>query len=163
MKKYCLSVLMAMLASSSAWAHEGHEQDAGHGSKTMVMSEKMAGAFMEKKEIDGYVVSFHVMKAKEGHAMGGAYDLMIRIEKDGKAAPVAAANSKVIAPSGKAVSKMMMRMGDWFMAGYDLDQSGQYQLMVLFRSDDGQKHFGGVYYSDAAPASAGGYEHGSGH
>ncbi|TLS67021.1 hypothetical protein FEF65_08715 [Mariprofundus erugo] len=160
MKKHGLMLLAAMLASASVWAHEGHEQAVGEGSQAMAMPQTMPGAFLQKKEIDGYEVSFHVMKAKEGHAMGGAYDLMIKVEKDGKPAPVAAANSKVISPTGKPVSKMMMRMGDWFMAGYDLGQSGQYQLMVLFKSEDGQKHFGGVYYPAAAPS---GSEHGSHH
>lgn len=41
---------------------------------------------------------------------------------------------------------MLMKMGDWHMAGYDLNAPGKYQLMVLFKTSDGQKHFGGVHY-----------------
>ena len=45
-------------------------------------------------------------------------------------------------------NQMMMKMGDWYMAGYDLGHNGQHQLMALFKTADGVKHFGGVYYPE---------------
>jgi len=77
---------------------------------------------------------------------GGSHNVMIKVEKDGKALTNLTANSKVMHPNGKSESKMLMKMGDWYMAGYDLDHSGQHKLMVLFKTADGAKHFGGVLY-----------------
>lgn len=106
----------------------------------------MKDAFLVKKNIDGYTVSFHVMKAKADMAMGGSHDFMIKVEKGGKVLTDIVANSKVKHPNGHEESKMMMKMGDWYMAGYDLSHKGQHQLMVLFKTPDGKKHFGGIYY-----------------
>jgi len=55
----------------------------------------------------------------------------------------------VVHPNGKAESKMMMKMGDWYMAGYDLGHAGRHQVMVLFKTADGKKHFGGTFYDGA--------------
>ena len=109
-------------------------------------SKPMKDMFLVKKDIDGYTVSFHAMKVAEGMQHGGSHNLMIKIEKDGKALTNLTANSKVTHPNGKSESKMLMKMGDWYMAGYDLDHQGQHQLMVLFKTADGVKHFGGVHY-----------------
>ena len=110
--------------------------------------DKMPGMLLVKNNIDGYTVSFHAMKAKPGKEMGGSHDFMIKVEKNGAAVTDLTANSKVIHPNGKSESKMMMKMGDWYMAGYDLGHNGQHQLMTLFKTADGIKHFGGVYYPE---------------
>ena len=102
--------------------------------------------FLKKKEIDGYTVTFHVMKAKPGKEMGGTHDFMIKVEQDGKALSNIAMNTKVKHPSGKSETKKAMKMGDWMMAGYDLGHAGKHQLMILFKTADGKKHKGGVYY-----------------
>ena len=39
-----------------------------------------------------------------------------------------------------------MKMGDWLMAGYGLGHKGKHQMMVLFKTKDGKKYKGGVYY-----------------
>lgn len=100
----------------------------------------------EKQTIDGYTVTFHVMPAQPGKEMGGSHDFMIKIEKAGKVVRDVVANSKVIHPNNQPESKMMMAMGDWLMAGYDLGHDGRHQLMVLFKTADGAKHQGGVFY-----------------
>jgi hypothetical protein len=102
--------------------------------------------FLEKREIDGYTVSFHVMAAAEGMGHGGSHNLMVKVEQQGQVIGDLKANSKVTYPDGKDESKALMKMGDWFMAGYDLQSSGKHQLMVLFKTADGKKHFGGVHY-----------------
>lgn len=106
----------------------------------------MPGMLLVKKEIDGYTVSFHAMKAKPGKEMGGSHDFMIKVEKNGAVVTDLIANSKVVHPNGESESKMMMKMGDWYMAGYDLGHKGRHQLMALFKTTDGVKHFGGIYY-----------------
>jgi len=129
--------------------HGHHDMDkmAEHGQMQGEMK-SMDELFLVKKEIDGFTVSFHAMKVKEGMQHGGSHNLMIKVEKDGKALTDLTANSKVTHPNGKSESKMLMKMGDWYMAGYDLDHSGQHKLMVLFKTVDGTKHFGGVLYPE---------------
>jgi len=99
--------------------------------------------FLIKKDIDGYQVSFHVMRTDEGQG----HHFMVRVEKNGEIIDLAAANSKVIHPDGAEESKVLMKTGDWYTAGYDLTHEGEHQLMVLFKTADGLKHFGGVYYA----------------
>jgi hypothetical protein len=109
---------------------------------------RMKGMFLVKKEVDGFTASFHAMKAKEGMQHGGTHNFMVKVERDGKALTDLTVNSKVTHPNGKSESKMLMKMGDWYMAGYDLGHEGKHQLMVLFKTADGAKHFAGVYYPE---------------
>ncbi len=143
--------LAGMLAAGSAVvAGEGHDHDKGmkhddHG-HGMHDQKHAGGMFLKKKEIDGYTVNFHVMPAKKGMEHGGSHNLMIKIEQNGKALTDVKINSKVIHPNGKAETKPLMKMGDWYMNGYDLGHDGKHQLMILFKTADGKKHKGGVYY-----------------
>ena len=159
MKMKPFAMLAALLLPLTALAADGdmhgsmsHDMSGMQGGMQesmdggMPMQEMSPQMFMKKVEVDGYTVSFHVMPASEGMQHGGSSNFMVKIEKDGAVLAPVAVNSKVIAPDGKAVSQMMMKMGDWYMAGYDLDQPGRYQLMVLFKTADGARHFGGVYY-----------------
>lgn len=116
-----------------------------HDSMSQGMSDNKM--FLEQKDIDGYTVSFHVMAAEEGMSHGGTHNLMIKVEQQGAVVSGAQMNSKVIYPDGTEESKPLMAMGEWQMAGYDLKESGKHQLMVLFKTPDGKKHFGGLYYS----------------
>ncbi len=119
--------------------HKGHGEHKDHGSA-------MGKMFLVERDIDGYKVSFHVMKAKPGKEMGGSHDFMVKVEKDGKALNSITMNTKVVHPNGKSETKKAMKMGDWMMAGYDLDHDGKHQLMILFKTADGKKHQGGVHY-----------------
>ncbi|MCF6218892.1 MAG: hypothetical protein L3J62_07020 [Gammaproteobacteria bacterium] len=123
--------------------HSGQDDHADHGDHGSAMG---GGMFLVEREIDGYDVTFHVMKAKPGKEMGGSHDFMIKVEKDGKALSGLTMNTKVVHPSGESETKKAMKMGDWMMAGYDLGHGGKHQLMILFKTADGEKHKGGVYY-----------------
>lgn len=120
--------------------HEGMNHDA------MAPSGASQQMFLEKRDIDGYSVSFHVMPAAEGMNHGGSHNLMVKVEQGTQVVSELQANSKVVYPDGKEASKPLMKMGDWYMAGYDLTETGKTQLMVLFKTADGKKHFGGVHY-----------------
>lgn len=102
--------------------------------------------FLEKREINGYTVSFHVMEAAEGMQQGGSHNLMFKVEDESTLLNDVMINSKVVFPDGSEKSKAPMKMGDWYSAGYDLGSKGEHQLMVLFKTADGKKHFGGVKY-----------------
>ena len=167
MKNYALALAFTSLLVSMSFTQASGEHEHGHGDghadvredkhdsnmgmnhdghQAGGMSHKKDGMFLVKKEIDGYNVSFHVMKAKPGKEMGGSHDFMIKVEKGGMTLSSIAMNTKVIHPNGTSESKGVMKMGDWFMAGYDLGHKGKHQMMVLFKTKDGKKHKGGVYY-----------------
>lgn len=154
-----LSTLMisAAVSAGNTGSSHGHGHDTesmptqsmsqeamSHDSMDSNMSQNKM--FLEKKDIDGYTVSFHVMKAEEGMSHGGSHNVMIKVEQQGVMVKNLKINSKVIYPDGTNESKPLMVMGDWQMAGYDLKESGKHQLMVLFKTADGKKHFGGLYY-----------------
>lgn len=129
-------IFTALLALGTAQAadkpaHEDHEH--------------MTQMFMKQAAIDGYKVTYHVMPATPDMQMGSSHNFMVKIDKDGKL-PEVTINSKVIFPDKTSATKMMTRMGDWYMAGYDLGKSGKHQLLILFKTRDGAKHQGGVYY-----------------
>jgi len=127
-------------------AAHGHSHDGGHSHDSGDHSDHKT--FLKKKHIDGYDVTFHVMDAKDGMKMGDeSHHFMIKVEDKGKQLNNIKINSKVVFPNGKAESKMLMKMGDWYMAGYDLANPGKHQMMILFKTADGKKHSGGVYYT----------------
>ncbi len=147
------STLSAMVLAAPLQASEGHEgmshesmNHDGMNASSMSGTAKNSEMFLEKRDIDGYTVSFHVMEAAEGMRHGGSHNLMIKVEQGDQAISELQANSKVVYPAGNDESKPLMKMGDWFMAGYDLKDGGKHQLMVLFKTPDGKKHFGGVHY-----------------
>jgi hypothetical protein len=125
---------------------KGHDQDMNSSMSHDMHGSDMNGMFLVKKNIDGYDVSFHVMEAQKGMEHGGSHNFMIKVEQHGKALGNVKINSKVIHPDSKAESKALMKMGDWYMNGYDLGHKGKYQLMILFKTADGKKHKGGIYY-----------------
>ncbi|MDQ6953282.1 MAG: hypothetical protein Q9M15_07130 [Mariprofundaceae bacterium] len=160
MKKTILLAASLLLSSSIAFAHgdEGHQMNMEHNPCSMQKMDGhmgsmknmtgMKGMFLKKKVIDGYEVSFHVMKAPEGMAHGGTHHLMVKVEKSGDIITLQAVNSKVTHPNAKSESKMMMKMGDWYMASYDLGHAGTHEIMILFKTNDGKKHFGGITYPE---------------
>jgi len=154
------ATMMIMSGAQLALAHgdEHHHMDGDmHNPCSMNMAggmhmngsmENMKGGFQAEKDIDGYNVSFHIMKASADKSQGGSHHVMVKIEQDGKMVAGLMANSKVVHPNGKSESKMLMKMGDSYMAAYDLGHAGKHQVMVLFKTDDGVKHFGGIEYTD---------------
>jgi len=153
MKKTIMTAAaLAMLSLPSAYASDAHKHGGEHHNMPSHTQQgdmgQMKGMFLVKKDIDGFQVSFHAMAVKEGMQHGGTHNFMLKVEKDGQALDDLSVNSKVVHPNGKAESKMMMKMGDWYMAGYDLGHEGQHQLMVLFKTSDGVKHSGGVYFPE---------------
>ena len=141
LRKFPIAVLLfVVLYCLNAQAASEHDHS-GHD-----MSGSQQDMFLVKQDIDGYTVNFHVMEAQEGMRHGGSHNFMIKVEKSGKVLQDVVINSKVIFPDGKDQSKALMLMGDWYMNGYDLGQKGQHQLMILFKTADGVKHKGGVYY-----------------
>ncbi len=148
------SIRMGMLAAALVMAvvPSAMAGSTGGGMHGQGMS-MQSGAWMEQATVDGYTVRFHVMRAVQDNPMGGPYHLMVKVEKGQAPVKLLAVNSKVVHPNGASESKMMMKMGPWWMAAYDLAHPGEHRLMVLFKTKDGTKHFVGVSYEN--PASQG--------
>lgn len=164
-----LASMMVLGLATTAQAGEGHDMG-GHDMKQHAQHEgghdmgshdmgshdkhgdmkmgKSSAMFLEKKEVDGYTVSFHIMPAKDGMGHGGSHNLMVKVEQGGKALSDVVINSKVFHPNNSSESKMLMKMGDWYMAGYDLGHAGKHGIMVLFKTADGKKHKTSVYYKE---------------
>lgn len=142
-----LVLLTGLLAAAPfIQAQTGHDGMSGMSHEQAASPEGVADMFLVKKAVDDYAVTFHVMEAQEGMAHGGSHNLMVKVEQQGRVLDDIKINSKVIHPDGQSESKMLMRMGDWYVAGYDLGHPGQHQLMVLFKTADNAKHATGVYY-----------------
>jgi len=160
MKKIVISLTllsaMGLVVPAFAGGKHDHGHDGGmgemsqHDGKGVGMSPDNKAMFLEKRSVDGYEVSFHVMPAKPGKQMGGSHDVMIKVEKGGEVLSDILMNTKVVHPNGQSESKKTMKMGDWHMAGYDLGHEGKHQLMILFKTADGKKHKAGLYYTDLA-------------
>jgi hypothetical protein len=152
-----VAIMMLMAVSQPALAHDHGDMDGNMhnpcatGMDTQHQQQDMGqmhGSFLTSKEIDGYIVNFRIMKAPVGMDQGGNYHVMVKFEKDGRVLTDLVANSKAVHPNGESESKMLMKMGDWYMAAYDLDHKGQHHILVLFKTADGTKHFGGIYFPE---------------
>jgi len=150
---FFLATPVAMAAGNHSGGHShdepksGHNHDSGGHSHDGGHDDHKNKMFLKKKKIDGYDVTFHIMDAKDGMKMGNeSHHLMIKVENKGKELNNIKVNSKIIFPNGKSDSKMLMKMNGWYMAGYDLGNHGKHQMMILFKTADGKKHSGGVYY-----------------
>lgn len=159
MKKSLLVTIFISIFALSGGVYAGGKGDHSHGhedmgamsqhdNKEMGMSHSDKEMFLEKHTVDGYEVSFHVMEAQPGMGHGGSHNFMVKIEKGGKALQDVKINSKVVHPNGDSETKPLMKMGGWFMNGYDLEHAGKHQLMILFKTADGNKHKAGVYYNN---------------
>jgi len=133
----------------SAHDHKAHQHDMGQEGDGAMQHDMgaMKEMFLVKKDVDGYVVSFHIMPVKEGMQHGGTHNLMIKVESDGAELSDIMINSKVFYADKSSESKMLMKMGSWYMAGYDLGKAGKHGVMVLFKTSDGKKHKTSIYYS----------------
>lgn len=110
--------------------------------------DQQEGMFLKKKTIDEYTVSFSVTKVAPGMEHGGSHNLMVKVEQNGKAQILNKIFAKVILADGTAKKQSLFKMGDWYMNGFDLGSAGKHQLIILFKTADGAKHNGGVYYEE---------------
>lgn len=131
---------ITLAGTSYASGNHSHDHESQHS------PQDKTEMFLEKRHIDGFDISFHVMPATSDMKHGGSHNLMVKIENSTKTLTDVKINSKVIHPSGKSEVKPLMKMGEWFMNGYDLGHDGKHQLMVLFKTADGEKHKAGLYY-----------------
>lgn len=145
---WLFNVTVANTLNAAQDSQHQHNHDHGASAQQGEMSHAMHEMFLQKREVDGYNVSFHVMQAQEGMRHGGSHNFMIKVEQGSKILDDVIINSKVIYPDGKSESKALMKMGDWYMNGYDLKAEGKHQMLILFKTSDGKKHQAGVYYPE---------------
>jgi hypothetical protein len=138
-------------ASNAATESEKHHLIVHDHSATIKDDMDISGEmFLQKKDIDGYSVSFHVMPVGNAMNHGGTHNVMIKVEQNGVPLDNILINTKMINPNDLSQTRRPMKMGDWYMAGYDLGKVGKHQLLVLFKTADNNTHWGGVFYPGKA-------------
>ncbi len=98
-------------------------------------------AFLKTVDSQGYSVTFHLTKAEDSVST-----MKVKVEKDGKTIDIDKMKSKAITSDGRALMKKMKRSGEWHTIAYDLPESGQQQLMALFKTPDKKNHFVTIWY-----------------
>jgi len=97
--------------------------------------------FLKRVDSQGYSVTFHITRVEDAVST-----MMVKVEKDGKAIEIDKMKSKAIISDGRALMKKMKKSGAWYAVGYDLPESGQQQLMALFKTADKKNHFVTIWY-----------------
>ena len=124
---------------------------AGHATPGHVRtSMKHEEGFIVREGIrDGYTVVFHVMRSPKGMRYSKEqYHLMVVVEKEGRPITGLHMMSRVKHPDGSIEQKPMMRMGEWYMALYNLNfDAGRHWITVEFKVD-GEKYLAGTYYPE---------------
>jgi len=152
MKQYIALISVVILISACGALTGGKKTTAQQLNTTQAMDHKSTFFVASKGVDDGYVFIFHIMPAPEGKGYSRIhYHLMVSIEKDGKPVTDLQLYSAAKHPDGSVQKKApMMRMGDWYMALYNLShEKGQHWLTVSFERD-GKTYASGVYYPERA-------------
>ena len=142
-------IISAILIGSSqlqGTENTAHQEQNGQMENMNMNTQQEGEIFLEKRVIDGYDVQFHIMKVSPDLKLEGSHNFLVKIENKDEILGDVTINSKIIYPSDKSESKFLTKMGDWYMKDFTLDEEGKYQLIILFKTADGKKHKGGVYY-----------------
>lgn len=140
-------IFSPMLQAAETAAHAS-PKDSKMNMEGMAKAPEM-GSFLKQKTIDDYTVTFNVLKVAPGMEHGGSHNLMVKVERDGKTEILSKILAKVILADGTSNKKTLFKMDDWYMNGFDLGSPGKHQLIILFKTADGAKHNGGVYFEAA--------------
>ncbi|MDQ6951888.1 MAG: hypothetical protein Q9M26_09520 [Mariprofundales bacterium] len=147
MKKYAIMAVLLLVGGCAA-ALPHHPEMVALSSQLMDHEKDF---FVARKGLeDGYEVTLHVMPAPEGTGYSRTfYHLMVAVKKDGVLQRDLQLYSEVRHPDGSVEqSKRMMRMGDWYMARYDLShEQGRHWLSIRFKRD-GRSYTTGIYYPE---------------
>ncbi len=146
-----LFVLVAAVVLASPVCLAGERESRETPDHEQMMVDQRGDMLLKKDVIDGYAVTFHVMRSTPSMQHGGSHNFMVKIEQGDKVLRDVPINSKVIRPDGASETRRLIPMGDWSMNGYDLGGGKRYELLILFMTPDGKKHRGGVVYEDVAP------------
>lgn len=139
-------VITLLVAAHPLAAKAAYQQQAGKQSTAATRSGQPPSLPLEKREIDGYTISVHLMKITPEMNLDGSHTLLVRIEDQNRLVENAVVNSKVIAPDGRYQTKVLKEMGDWHLSSFELDQPGQHYFQLVFRTADGARHQAGVFY-----------------
>jgi len=146
---YSLLICVAFFAAGCSTLSTPPQQNL---SSPVAMEHKKDFFVAHKGISGGYEMIFHVMPAPEGLGYSRVnYHLMVSVQKEGKPITNLTLNSTVKHPDDSVEPKApMMRMGDWYMALYNLShEKGQHWLAVSFEQA-GKTYSSGVYYPERA-------------
>ena len=106
------------------------------------------GKLIQKKIINGFDFRLKVVDVKDSVADGGSHNLLVNIKRNGRVQHNLSVTAEVVQLNGLAKSKTMMELGDWYLAGYDLEAEDEYLITILFKSADGVNHRSSINYPD---------------
>lgn len=98
------------------------------------------GSLVAVKIVDGFEISMKVADVKDSISDGGSHNILIKIKRDDKIQRGVVVNANVLFPDKSQKSKSFMELGDWYLAGYDLGSNAKHEIMLTFKSTDGDKH-----------------------
>lgn len=107
------------------------------------MSHGESKPLVKTGEVDGYSISYHMRRDEQSD---GKFNLIAKVERDGKSVELLKAVSKVITSDGQALMKKMKQHGDSYVSSFDLNELGQNQIMIQFKTVDEKNHFIGGWY-----------------
>lgn len=148
-------VFLFLLSISVVFAHGGGGGTApkARSAPSFVSAEENTDAYKEihgklvhEKKLDDFNLRFKVVDVAESVPDGGSHNLLLNIKRDGRTLHHLSVNSVVEKNRGERKSKSMMKLGDWYLAGYDFMPSDEYTITVSFKSPDGRHHSSTINY-----------------
>ncbi len=151
MRKYIVWLGVLFMLGACATLPEGQKSERQHGAGDIQGMDHKSSFFVARKGVaDGYVFIFHVMPSPEGESYSRTfYHLMVSVEKNGQPMVHLKLYSAVEHPDGSMEKKaLMMQMGNWYMARYNLShEQGRHWITVSFDLD-GNHYPSGIYYPE---------------
>jgi len=133
--------------------HAGETRKKPHKvfSPTLLHTEKenvnsIKGKLLNTLYIDDYEVSVKVVDVKESVPDGGSHNILVNIIRDDRIQRSAVVIVDILFPDNTRKSKELMNLGDWYLAGYDLGQTGKHQLKISFKNKNGSGHSADLVY-----------------
>ena len=99
-----------------------------------------ADVLVKTGEVDGYTMAYHMEPSD------GGYNLIARVERDGKPVELLKAVSKVITSDGQTLMQKMKKDGESYVSSFNIKELGQNQIMIQFKTADKKNHFIGGWY-----------------
>ncbi|MDQ6964761.1 MAG: hypothetical protein Q9M13_07575 [Mariprofundales bacterium] len=149
-KRVPLFLFVIALLSGGCAAQVRSESQAALQDSSVVMDHQRDFYVTRKGLRGGYELIFHIMPAPEGEGYSRSYyHLMVNIRRDGRVVNGVDLYSEVRHPDGSTTPRAaMMKMGDWYMARYNLShEQGRHWLLVSF-THRGKKYEEGIYYPE---------------
>ncbi len=90
--------------------------------------------------VDGYEVRVKIADARDSIPDGGSHNILVKIKLGDDIQRNATIKGDVVFPDRTKKSKSFLELGDWYLAGYNLDQHGKHHISILFTNKGDKEH-----------------------